>query len=61
MNRVAKEMASSMPPTPPAPPAQPILTDAELDAMFVADMDTKKHSSSGKSKSKSKGKVKGKK
>ena len=59
MNRVAKEMASSMPPTPPAPPTQPILTDAELDAMFVADMDTKKQSSSGKSKSK--GKVKGKK
>ena len=57
MNRVAKEMASSMPPTPPTPPA-PMLTDAELDAMFVADMDSKKTSSSGKSKSKSKGKVK---
>ncbi len=57
MNRVAKEMASSMPPTPPAPPA-PMLTDAELDAMFVADMDSKKKSSSGKSKSKSNGKGK---
>ena len=61
MNRVAKEMASSMPHTPPAP-QQPAMSDAELDSMFnsMENTDTKSKSSN-KGKSKSKGKGKGKK
>ena len=61
MNRVAKEMASSMPHTPPAP-QQPAMSDAELDSMFnsMENTDTKTKSSN-KGKSKSKGKGKGKK
>jgi hypothetical protein len=58
MNRVAKEMAASMPPTPPAP-QQPAMSDAELDSMFnsMENTDTKsKSSNKGKSKSKGKGK-----
>ena len=61
MNRVAKEMATSMPHTPPAP-QQPAMSDAELDSMFnsMENTDTKTKSSN-KGKSKSKGKGKGKK
>jgi len=61
MNRVAKEMASSMPHTPPAP-QQPAMSDAELDSMFNSMENTEtKTKSSNKGKSKSKGKGKGKK
>jgi hypothetical protein len=61
MNRVAKEMAASMPPTPLAP-QQPAMSDAELDSMFNSMESTEtKTKSSNKGKSKSKGKGKGKK
>lgn len=59
MNRVAKEMAASMPPTPPAP-KQPVLSEAELESMLnsIEGSETKKKASKDKSKSKSKGKGK---
>jgi len=61
MNRVAKEMAASMPPKPLAP-QQPAMSDAELDSMFNSMESTEtKSKSSNKGKSKSKGKGKGKK
>jgi hypothetical protein len=61
MNRVAKEMAASMPPT-PLVPQQPAMSDAELDSMFNSMESTEtKTKSSNKGKSKSKGKGKGKK
>jgi hypothetical protein len=59
MNRVAKEMASSMQHTPPAP-QQPAMSDAELDSMFNS-MESKETKTKSSNKGKSKGKGKGKK
>jgi hypothetical protein len=59
MNRLAKEMATTMQPTPLAP-QQPALSDAELDSMFNS-MESAETKTKSSSKSKSKGKGKGKK